>query len=82
MSLDWRILQDIQNVLACPFLDFWMPKLTALGNGGMIWALAGGVLLCTKKYRKQGTFLLAGLLVGALVGNALLKNVIARPRPC
>lgn len=82
MSLDWSILQDIQNVLACPFLDFWMPKLTALGNGGMIWALAGGVLLCTKKYRRQGTLLLAGLLVGALVGNALLKNVIACPRPC
>ena len=26
--------------------------------------------------------LLAGLAVGALVGNLFLKNVIARPRPC
>lgn len=82
MSLDWSILRAIQNVLVCPFLDFWMPKLTTLGNGGMIWALAGVVLLCTKKYRKQGALLLAGLLVGALVGNVLLKNLIARPRPC
>ena len=50
------ILQDIQNVLACPFLDFWMPKLTALGNGGMIWALAGGVLFCTKNTGSRERF--------------------------
>lgn len=82
MSLDWSILHGIQNVLACPFLDFLMPKITALGNGGAIWLLAAGGLLCTKKYRRQGLLLLGGLAVGVLVGNGLLKHLIARPRPC
>lgn len=39
-------------------------------------------MLCTKKYRRQGVILLAGLAVGVLVGNVCLKNLIARPRPC
>lgn len=82
MSLDWSILHSIQHVLACPVLDFLMPKITALGNGGVIWLVAAGGLLCTKKYRRQGLLLLGGLAVGVLVGNGLLKHLIARPRPC
>ena len=82
MSLDWTILHGIHDALTCPFLDFLMPKITALGNGGAIWLAAAGGLLCTKKYRKQGVLLLGGLAVGVLVGNVFLKNVIARPRPC
>lgn len=82
MSLDWSILHGIQSVLAGPVLDFWMPKITLLGNGGAIWVLAAGFLACTKKYRKQGLLMLAGLALGYLVGNLCLKNLIARPRPC
>ena len=82
MSLDWSILHWIQSTLTCPALDFLMPKITLLGNGGVIWLLASGGLLCTKKYRKQGVVLLGSLAVGVLVGNVFLKNLIARPRPC
>ena len=82
MSLDWSILRWIQNTLVCPALDFLMPKITLLGNGGMIWLLASGALICTKKYRRQGILLLCGLAVGVLVGNVFLKNFVARPRPC
>ena len=82
MNLDWSILHWIQSTLTCPALDFLMPKITLLGNGGMIWLLASGGLLCTKKYRKQGVVLLGSLAVGVLVGNVFLKNLIARPRPC
>ena len=82
MNLDWSILHWIQSTLACPALDFLMPKITLLGNGGMIWLLASGGLLCTKKYRQQGIVLLGSLAAGVLVGNVFLKNLIARPRPC
>ena len=82
MSIDWSILHWIQNTIACPFLDFWMPKITMLGNGGMIWLLAAAVLVCTKKYRKQGFLLFAALAAGMLLGNVILKPLIARPRPC
>ena len=82
MSIDWSILHWIRDVLTYPFLDFLMPKLTLLSNGGAVWLLAAGGLLCTKKYRRQGLLLLGGLAVGVLVGNVCLKNLIARPRPC
>lgn len=82
MSIDWSILHWIRDVLTCSFLDFLMPKLTLLSNGGAVWLLATGGLLRTKKYRRQGLLLLGGLAVGVLVGNVCLKNLIARPRPC
>lgn len=82
MNLDWRILYAIQTHLVCPVLDFLMPKISVLGNSGMIWILAAVVLLCIKKYRKQGVLLLIGLIVGVLIGNGLLKHLVARPRPC
>lgn len=82
MSLDQTILYWIQNHTVCDLLDLLMPKLTLLGSGGAIWLLAAGGMLCTKKYRRQGVILLAGLAVGVLVGNVCLKNLIARPRPC
>lgn len=82
MSLDWSILYWIQNHTVCDLFDLLMPKLTLLGSGGAIWLLAAGGMLCTKKYRRQGVILLAGLAAGVLVGNVCLKNLIARPRPC
>lgn len=82
MNLDWTILHWIQNTLVCPAVDFLMPKITLLGNGGAVWILAAVILLATKKYRKYGAFLLAGLAVGVLIGNLTLKPLIARPRPC
>lgn len=82
MSLDWSILQGIQETIRCPFLDSTMPKITMLGSGGFIWLAAAVGLLFTKKYRRQGLLLLGGLAAGVLVGNVFLKNLIARPRPC
>lgn len=37
MNFDWTILQWIQENLRCAALDFLMPKITMLGNSGMIW---------------------------------------------
>lgn len=82
MNLDWSILHGIQTYLACPLLDFVLPRVTALGNGGAIWLAAAGGLFCTRKYRKQGVILLASLAAGALVGNVCLKHLVARARPC
>ena len=58
MSLDGTILYWIHDTLSCSLLDTLMPKLTLLGNGGAIWLLAAGGMLCTKKYRRQGVILL------------------------
>ena len=82
MNPDQTLLYWIHDNLSCGLLDLLMPKLTMLGNGGAIWLLAAGGMLCTRKYRRQGLILLAALTAGVLVGNVCLKNLIARPRPC
>lgn len=82
MTMDWTILNWIQDTFASPFMDFIVPKITALGNGGFIWIAIGVCLLITKKYRKTGIFVLVGLLIGLIIGNGIVKNVVARPRPC
>lgn len=79
MALDWGILHWIQNNISCPFLDAVVPKLTMLGNAGIIWILAGVLLLCTKKYRRQGALVLVGLLAGLLVGT-LRSSILSRAR--
>ena len=81
-NLDWAILHWIRDMLQCGALDFLMPKITALGNGGAVWIIAAGALTISKRYRRYGIAMLAALTAGVLIGNACLKNLIARPRPC
>ena len=82
MNFDWSILYWIHNTLTCPVLDFLMPKITMLGGGGLIWLVAAAGMICSKKYRKQGIWLLCGLAIGVIVGNGALKHLVARSRPC
>ena len=79
MELEWLYwIQGVRN----PFLDGVMPAVTFLGNGGWFWILAGAVLLAVPKTRKMGFCVLLSLLLGLILGNGLLKNLIARSRPC
>lgn len=80
--LDFSVLYAIRDAMRCAFLDAIMPKITFLGNAGLIWLLSAGILLFIPKYRRAGILLLAGLAVGVLVGNVAMKNLFARPRPC
>ena len=81
-KIDWSILRFIQSTLRCGFLDFLMTKITYLGSAGAVWIVAAIGLTMSKKYRRYGITLFVALLVGLLVGNVVLKNLIARPRPC
>lgn len=81
-EIDWGILHWIRDTLQCGALDFLMPKLTALGNGGAFWLVAAAALTGSKKYRRYGITMFAALAAGVLIGNVCLKNLVARPRPC
>ncbi len=80
-NADWAVLDWIQDIFRCSFLDAVFPKLTLLGNIGIIWIIAGLVLVCHKKYRARGLMVWCGLLMGLLIGNIIIKNAVARPRP-
>lgn len=81
-TMDWTILHWMRSTLQCGALDFLMPKITALGNGGAVWLAAAAALTISKKYRSYGITMFAALAVGVLIGNVCLKNLVARPRPC
>ncbi|MDM8310904.1 undecaprenyl-diphosphatase [Clostridium cadaveris] len=81
-NIDFSILDFIQNHLRNGVLDWLMPKISMLGNAGVIWIVISIVLLSIKKYRKCGITLVIGLLLGLLIGNIILKPLVARPRPC
>lgn len=49
------------SALSGPVLDFLMPKITLLGNGGAIWILAALILLCTKNTAGRAFSCLWGL---------------------
>lgn len=81
MNFDFLILDFIQQYIKNPFFDFLMPRITALGNGGLTWIVAAIVLLLIPKYRKGGMVLAIGLLSGLIIGNLTLKPLFARIRP-
>ena len=71
-TVDFLILDLIQNKLRCKFLDSLMIKCSSLGDGGIIWIAISFLLICYKKYRQAGVLILVGLIMGVLIGNCLL----------
>lgn len=81
-KFDFEILFFIKDCIRNGFLDTIVPFYTNLGNDGIIWIVVGVVMLIPKKTRKCGIMVLGALLVMLVVNNIILKNLIARPRPC
>lgn len=81
-KFDFEILFFIKDHVRNGFLDVVVPFYTNLGDDGIIWIALGIVLLVPKKTRKCGIMVLAALLVMLITNNIILKNLIARPRPC
>ncbi len=80
-SWEFPLLDTLQNIHS-PILDRLMITVTSLGNAGIFWILTGILLLFFKKTRKCGFTVLLALLFSLLVGNVILKNWVARSRPC
>ena len=78
-EFDWLYaLQDIHN----PALDKVMVFVSVLGNAGIFWIAVGLLLLITKRYRRGGAQMLVAMAVTFVIGNLILKNLVARERPC
>ena len=79
-NFDWMVLHGIQG-LHCRVLDSIMPLITLLGEHGILWVVLSVVLTVIPKTRKCGIAMMLGLLLELLIGNLVLKPMIARPRP-
>ena len=61
--MDWTVLHWIRDTLQCGVMDFLMPIITALGNGGAIWLVAAAAMTVSRKYRKYGLAMFGALAV-------------------
>ncbi len=80
-NLDFQILDWIQAHLRVSFLDPVMAFFTHLGSS-VIWIAVIAVLLFWQKTRRDALVAGIGQLGGLLFANVILKNLIARDRPC
>ena len=80
-NIDFAILDWIQENMTNPILDAAFKFITALGNEGILWIAIAVFLLFFKKTRKTGIMMGVALLLGLILGNGILKNVIGRMRP-
>lgn len=71
-------LQGIHN----PVLDKIMAAVSEAGNAGIIWIAVGLILLIPKRYRRTGVQMLVSMAVAFIIGNLIIKNLVARERPC
>ena len=75
------ILYWIRDNVTNPIGDAVLPVISSLANHGELWIAIALVLLCIPKTRKTGLTMAIAMIVGFLLGNLLLKNVVARIRP-
>ena len=81
IAFDLPILEWIQANLQSPFLDKFMPFITAFGNGGIFWIACSVLLMFIPKTRRTGFGMAFALTMGLVVCNMILKPGVARIRP-
>lgn len=81
--MDWEfdILYWFQG-LHTPLLDKIVVAVTSLGNSGIFWILLTIAMLIFCKEKKAAWTSALALIFSLLVCNILLKNLVARDRPC
>lgn len=80
-SIDIHILFFIQNHFKNSFLDKFMPLVTKLGNGAILWIIIACILICIKKYKRIGIMIFISIFLCGLAGNIILKPLVKRIRP-
>lgn len=63
------------------FFNLPMEIISFLAHDGICMILLGLILLCFRRTRRVGVCVLGAIVVGALITNVTLKNLVARPRP-
>ncbi len=81
---DKTLMDLIQTHCHNTVTDAVFPVVTYLGENGIFWILLSlSLILLGKKqgWRGTGIIMLSAMLLGLLVGEVTLKNLVCRPRP-
>lgn len=81
INLDGNILLWIQEYIRQDWMEGFWKCITTLGDSGWFWIALSFLLIIPKQTRWIGITSLAALVIGALITNVTLKNLIARTRP-
>ena len=81
-QFDMSILHAIHENLSSGFMDYIMPVITSFGEYGIFWIAVSLSLVLIKKTRRCGIACCGAILTSFIVGNILLKHIVARARPC
>ena len=81
MDWEFRVLDSIQKYFSGNFMDNIMPKISSLGNAGLIWIIFTIVMLLFKNTRKYGYTCGLSLIIMLFTGNIFIKNIVCRLRP-
>lgn len=63
-------------------LSITMLAFSIIGNGGLLWAFIGGLLLLDSSTSRYSAYLVVSLSLCALVNNVFFKPLCDRERPC
>lgn len=81
---DQTIMTFIQERCHNAVTDRLFPAVTYLGESGLFWILLALLLILLGKkrgWRVTGCLMLSAMLLGLLIGEAAIKNIVCRPRP-
>lgn len=81
LAMDARLLLWIQEHVRVEALNDAVCFITGLGNTGMVWIAMCVVLLIIPRTRRWGLTCALALVLGFLVTNVSLKNIVQRIRP-
>lgn len=79
-NFDFAVLDGIQDIFQCDFLDTVIPLITHLGHG-VIWSVFGLIFLFIKKYRFNGICIITALTVTVIISEFIIKPIFLRERP-
>ena len=80
MGFEFQILDGLQTIHT-PVLDTFMTSVPKLGDAGIAWIILTIILLLIPKTRKAGAYMAVALIADLIICNAILKPIVARPRP-
>jgi len=80
-GIDMKLLDQVNEKFKHEILDSAMPRITALGNGGIIWIIISLILISQKSSEKLGFMVIAALILTTIIGEGAIKHIIKRTRP-
>ncbi len=80
-SFDYEVLLFLIEHVRSAFLTPIFLFITHLGDGGALWLVVAVLCLLRRETRPCGIIILLALILGLLIGNLAIKNLVARPRP-